>query len=48
MMAMSPGPVSRFIDRHYQHFNAAALKDAADAYAAHGDAAGQNWRWYRR
>ena len=41
MMAMSPGPVSRFIDRHYQHFNAAALKDAADAYAAHVDAGGQ-------
>lgn len=26
------GPVSQFIDTHYQHFNAAALKDAADAY----------------
>ncbi|MEB3171403.1 MAG: deoxyhypusine synthase family protein [Synechococcaceae cyanobacterium] len=38
---MSPGPVSRFIDRHYQHFNAAALKDAANAYAAHVDAGGQ-------
>lgn len=29
------GPVSRFIERHYRHFNAAALKDAADAYGAH-------------
>ena len=30
-----PGPISQFIDRHYRHFNAAALKDAADAYSAH-------------
>ena len=30
-----PGPISQFIDRHYRHFNAAALKDAADAYGAH-------------
>ena len=29
------GPISQFIDRHYRHFNAAALKDAADAYSAH-------------
>ncbi|AMY09873.1 deoxyhypusine synthase-like protein [Luteitalea pratensis] len=29
------GPISQFIDRHYRHFNAAALKDAADAYTAH-------------
>ena len=29
------GPISQFIDRHYRHFNAAALKDAADAYGAH-------------
>ncbi len=35
---MSPGPVSRFIDRHSQHVNAAPLKDAG----------GQNWRWHRR
>ena len=30
-----PGPISQFIDRHYRHFNAAALKDAADGYVRH-------------
>ena len=35
-----PGPVSQFIGRHYRHFNAAALKDAADAYVAHLDQGG--------
>jgi deoxyhypusine synthase len=34
------GPISQFIDRHYRHFNAAALKDAADAYTAHLDGGG--------
>jgi deoxyhypusine synthase len=34
------GPISQFIDRHYRHFNAAALKDAADAYSAHLDSGG--------
>jgi deoxyhypusine synthase len=34
------GPISTFIDRHYRHFNAAALKDAADAYIRHLDAGG--------
>src|ERR1019366_1719465 len=29
------GPVSDFIDAHYRHFNAATLKDAADAYVKH-------------
>src|SRR6059036_3116942 len=29
------GSISEFIDRHYRHFNAAVLKDAADAYIAH-------------
>ncbi|MEO8481031.1 MAG: deoxyhypusine synthase family protein [Acidobacteriota bacterium] len=29
------GSVSRFIDLHYRHFNAATLKDAADGYRAH-------------
>src|SRR5438552_12291925 len=29
------GLVSEFIDRHYRHFNAAVIKDAADAYIAH-------------
>lgn len=38
---MIPGPVSCFIDRHFQHFNAAALKDAADGYGAHLNAGGR-------
>jgi deoxyhypusine synthase len=29
------GPVSKFIDHNYRHFNAAALKDAADGYIRH-------------
>ena len=29
------GSISEFIDRHYRHFNAAVLKDAADAYITH-------------
>ena len=32
---MGKGPISEFIDRHYRHFNAAALKDAARAYDTH-------------
>ena len=35
------GAISEFIDRHYRHFNAAVLKDAADAYIAHLDAGGK-------
>ena len=35
------GTVSGFIAHHFRHFNAAALKDAADAYVAHLDAGGQ-------
>ena len=31
------GPVSRFIQHHYRHFNAAALVDAAKGYVAHLD-----------
>ena len=37
---MTPGPISRFIDRHYRHFNAAALVDAADAYVRHLEGGG--------
>ena len=33
--------ISQFIDRHYRHFNAAVLKDAADAYIAHLDRGGK-------
>src|SRR3989475_420636 len=35
------GSISQFIDRHYRHFNAAVLKDAADAYIAHLDCGGK-------
>lgn len=31
------GPISQFIDHHYRHFNAAALKDAAKGYKTHID-----------
>ena len=37
---MTPGPISQFIDRHFLHFNAAALKDAADTYRQHVEAGG--------
>src|SRR5262245_97632 len=40
-MASGNGPVSTFIDRNFHHFNAAALKDAADGYIRHLDAGGQ-------
>jgi deoxyhypusine synthase len=33
-------PISAFIDRHFLHFNAAALKDATDAYIRHVDGGG--------
>jgi len=29
------GPISQFIEHHYRHFNAAALKDAARSYTDH-------------
>ncbi|MEQ8265403.1 deoxyhypusine synthase family protein [Pseudohaliea sp.] len=32
------GHLSRFMDHHYRHFNAAAMMDAAKAYRAHIDA----------
>jgi deoxyhypusine synthase len=35
------GPVSRFIQHHYRHFNAATLVDAARAYRAHLDGGGR-------
>ena len=35
------GSISEFIDRHYRHFNAAVLKDAADAYITHLDGGGK-------
>ena len=39
-MKAQSGPVSQFIDTHYRHFNAAALKDAAEAYSRHLDSGG--------
>src|SRR6187455_2481711 len=35
------GSISQFIDRHFRHFNAAVLKDAADAYTAHLEQGGK-------
>ena len=32
---MSKGPISNFIEKHYKHFNAAALVDAAKGYETH-------------
>jgi deoxyhypusine synthase len=37
---MSYGPVTTFIKRHYRHFNAASLNEAADAYVDHIDRGG--------
>src|SRR5262245_48678236 len=41
MNSHSRGPVSSFIDRHFLHFNAATLRDAADAYGRHIDRGGR-------
>ena len=38
---MSPGPISAFIKRHYRHFNAAALVDAAEGYVTHLEGGGK-------
>ena len=38
---MPTGPISRFVDRHFLHFNAAALKDAAEGYSRHLESGGQ-------
>lgn len=35
------GPISQFIDHHYRHFNAAALKDAAQGYKTHLEKGGK-------
>jgi deoxyhypusine synthase len=35
------GPISQFMEKHYLHFNAAAMMDAAKAYEAHMDAGGK-------
>lgn len=38
---MNKGPISQFMERHYLHFNAATLVDAAKAYEAHLDKGGK-------
>jgi deoxyhypusine synthase len=40
-MVTPTGPVSAFIDRHFLHFNAAVLKDAADGYMRHLEGGGR-------
>jgi deoxyhypusine synthase len=40
-LAGPKGPVSKFIARHYRHFNAASLLDAAKAYAVHVEGGGK-------
>ncbi len=35
------GPITQFIDHHYRHFNAAALRDAAKGYCTHIDSGGK-------
>jgi len=38
---MQRGPISKFIEHHYRHFNAAALVDAAKGYEAHLEKGGK-------
>ncbi len=38
---MANSPVSQFIRHHYRHFNAAALKDAAEGYVKHLESGGK-------
>jgi len=40
-LARAKGPVSKFLARHYRHFNSAALLDAAKGYDAHLRAGGK-------
>ncbi|HWA10619.1 MAG TPA: deoxyhypusine synthase family protein [Opitutaceae bacterium] len=40
-LARAKGPVSRFVARHYRHFNAASLLDAARGYESHLKAGGK-------
>ena len=41
MKIMHSGTVGRFIEHHFRHFNAATLKDAANAYCQHLQQGGQ-------
>ena len=38
---MNTRPITQFIEKNYLHFNAASLKDAAQAYCAHLEAGGK-------
>ena len=38
---MKKGPVSQFMEKHYLHFNAAAMMDAAKAYETHMNEGGK-------
>ena len=38
---MNKGPISQFMQKHYLHFNSAALVDAAKGYEAHMLAGGK-------
>ena len=38
---MKTGPITQFISHHYRHFNAAALKAAAEDYNRHLDKGGK-------
>jgi deoxyhypusine synthase len=38
---MSSGPISQFVKKHYRHFNAATLVDAAEAYKKHLEQGGK-------
>jgi deoxyhypusine synthase len=40
-LARAKGPVSKFLARHFRHFNSASLLDAAKAYDAHVKAGGK-------
>jgi deoxyhypusine synthase len=40
-LARRKGPISKFLARHYRHFNSAALLDAAKGYDAHIGAGGK-------
>lgn len=41
MSQAQPGPITQFIERHYMHFNSAALKDAARDYKKHIEQGGK-------
>lgn len=38
---MKRGPISSFVEHHFRHFNAAALRDAAEGYIRHVDVGGK-------